>query len=249
VVASGLIEEEHKWLATGPIVGLAFPDIVSEEGVRSVIREMRMGTSRSLPGPRGGTWWSANHRLGCWLSSLERGLAARGPVSGASRATGQSGDDAARDIAGKYLEALACTLRDDREAFGLRGAMLDAGGRLVGALESLRASGPEWLPPVRGDLEERETAFLQTFVYNVAGAGGLITDAAIRQAATACGEQLLIFDGPIRQVISNGESGRGPYISGELFCLVFKLFFKEGRCQPVEATSLSISANTSAGVL
>ena len=98
----------------------------------------------------------------------------------------------ARDIARQYLDALAGTLRDDPDAFGLRKAMLGAGGRLVGILDSLRSGSADWFPPAGDEEEDRLATFLGRFVENVAGTSGLIADAAIREAAVTCGEELLV---------------------------------------------------------
>jgi hypothetical protein len=136
-------------------------------------------------------------------------------------------EKAAQDIAGQYLDALAGTLRDDPDAFGLRDAMLNAGGRLVGTLDSLCVGGAEWFPSAGGDAGDREAAFLGKLVADVAGPGGLIADAAIRRAAAACGEELLSAPGPVRDAVMDGKAASGPAISGELFCLVFRLFFKD----------------------
>jgi hypothetical protein len=133
----------------------------------------------------------------------------------------------ARDIARQYLDALAGTLRDDPDAFRLREAMLGAGGRLVGILDSLRSGSADWFPPAGDEEEDRLATFLGRFVENVAGTSGLIADVAIREAAVTCGEELLDAPGPVRDAVRDGKAVSGPALSDELFCLVFRLFFKD----------------------
>jgi hypothetical protein len=185
-----------------------------------------VGTSKRLAGPRGGEWRSANQHLGSWVADLERkASASEGGKPSSSPA--QDDEENAREIAARYLNALAGTLRDDADAFGLRTAMLNAGGRLVGTLDSLRTGRTEWFPGAGDDPDGRVAEFLGRFVADVAGTGGLIADDAIRRAAATCGEAIVSFPGPVRDAVLGGSAASPVTLSGELFCLVFRLFFKE----------------------
>jgi hypothetical protein len=136
-------------------------------------------------------------------------------------------DEKAREIAGQYLDALADEMRNDPDAFGLHEAIQSAGDRLVATLESLQNRCAEWFPPPGEDVHDREIAFLEAFVQEVAGEGTLMTDTAIRQAALTCGKALLGAQGPVRDVIQDGTVANGSLLTGELFCLIFELFFKD----------------------
>lgn len=185
-----------------------------------------MGTSRKLPGPPGGEWRTANQRLGLWVSRLERSNS--GPdARRCSPDDTQKDEKFAQDIATLYLAALARTLQDDPAAFGLREKMVNAGNRLVDILDALRASEADWSPPLGDDAEDRAADFLQRFVETVAGTDCLITDAAIRESAATCGEELLSAPGSLRDAVQDGKAVSGPAISSELFCLVFRIFFKD----------------------
>jgi hypothetical protein len=175
---------------------------------------------------RGNDLRTANQGLGSWVPSLERRASAP-EGERVSSSPAQKDEMTARDVAGKYLDALAGTLRDDPDAFWLREAMLDAGRRLVGLLGSLRSGSADWLPLAGDDEGDRVAAFLGRFVQDIAGTGGLIADAAIREAAAACGEEILDAPGPVQDAVKEGKAVTGSVISGELFCLVFRLFFKD----------------------
>jgi hypothetical protein len=190
-----------------------------------------MGTSRKYPGPRGGRWTEANQRLGIWVSNLDRkaAMTAGGAADGSGETEGlaRKNDQTARELADRYRAALAAELDGDTAAFGLREALLTAGSRLVDTLESLRSGVPGWLDGGEDSAQAREDAFVRGFVGQVAGSGGLVSDAVVRQAAVACAQALLDTPGPLQDVIRLGKHIEGGGISGELFCLVFQLFFKD----------------------
>ncbi len=190
-----------------------------------------MGTSRKYPGPRGGCWTAANNRLGRWVSTLDQDAA--GTAGGGARvrdtAEGLSRKDneTAREIADRYRAALAAELSGDPAAFGLRDALQTAGTRLVDTLESLRTGTAGWFPYREEPTQAREDAFIRGFADQVAGSGGLVTDAVVRQAAVACAQELLKAPGPLQEAVRDGRPIQGTGITGELFCLVFQLFFKD----------------------
>ena len=64
---------------------------------------------------------------------------------------------------------------------GLREALLTAGSRLVDTLESLRSGVPGWLDGGEDSAQAREDAFVRGFAGQVAGSGGLVSDAVVRQ--------------------------------------------------------------------
>ena len=53
------------------------------------------------------------------------------------------------------------------------------------------------------------------------------SDAVVRQAAVACAQVLLNAPGPLQEAVRDGKPIQGTGITGELFCLVFQLFFKD----------------------
>jgi hypothetical protein len=136
-------------------------------------------------------------------------------------------DETARELADQYRAALAAELDGDPAAFGLRDALRTAGTRLVDTLESLRAGIPGWADGDEDSAQAREDGFIRGFAGQVAGSGGLVSDAVVRQAAVACAQALLDAPGPLRDVVRLGKPIEGTGISGELFCLVFQLFFKD----------------------
>jgi hypothetical protein len=190
-----------------------------------------MGTSTKYPGPRGGRWKAANLRLGCWVGSIERSAAREaggdGHGSGPTEKLIWKVDDKARELADQYRGALAATLSDDPAAFGLRNALRSGGNRLVDTLESLRTGTAGWCSGQEDSVHAREEAFVRGFVEQVAGSGSLVVDAVIRQAAVSCAQELLDAPGPLREAVRDGTTVQGARISGELFCLVFQLFFKD----------------------
>jgi hypothetical protein len=197
-----------------------------------------MGTSRKYPGPRGGRWTAANNRLGRWVSTLDQNAtaAAGGSVRGRGAAEDLTRETskAAREIADHYRAALAAELSEDPAAFGLRGTLQMAGVRLVDTLESLRAGDARWLSCEEESPEAREDAFIRGFAGQVAGSGGLVTDAVVRQAAVTCAQELLKVPGPVQEAIRSGKPIQGTGIAGDLFCLVFQLFFKDALARFIE---------------
>jgi hypothetical protein len=184
-----------------------------------------VGTSSNLPGPRGGVWTGPNQQLGRLLGDLGREAEAQGDGS-ASSLPAEKIALKTEDIARRYLESLGQTLSDEPDAFGIREAMIDAGRRLVDALDSLHA-GLARSPIAGGDPEDQASSFMRTLVAQVAGKGALTTDAVIRKAVATCADNLLSAPGPLQDAILNGQVTKGSLISGELFCVVYKLFFKE----------------------
>jgi hypothetical protein len=133
----------------------------------------------------------------------------------------------ARELADRYRMALAAELSEDPTAFGVRDSFQAAGTRLVDTLGSLQTGTAGWLA-LGGDSEQaRREAFIRSFTGQVAGPGGLVIDAVVRQAAAACAQELLNVQGPLQEAITEGKPIQGSGISGELFCLVFQLFFKD----------------------
>lgn len=185
-----------------------------------------MGTSSNLPGPRGGAWTVPHRQLTRWLRAVE-----------CETADQENGDPSSlspekinlktQDIARRYLGSLEQTLRNEPDAFGIREAMIDAGGRMVNTLEALRTGRSEWYPLAGGDPADLESSFMQMLVREVAGTGGLAADIVLRRPAAACADELVSAPGPLRDAVLGGQLVKGPFISGELFCLVFKMFFKE----------------------
>jgi hypothetical protein len=163
--------------------------------------------------------------------NLERkaAMTAGGAADGSGEAEGlaRKSDQTARELADRYRAALAAELDGDPAAFGLREALLTAGSRLVDTLESLRSGVPGWLDGGEDSAQAREDAFVRGFAGQVAGSGGLVSDAVVRQAAVACAQALLNTPGPLQDAIRLGKPIEGTGISGELFCLVFQLFFKD----------------------
>jgi hypothetical protein len=139
----------------------------------------------------------------------------------------QESNETARQIADRYRAALAAELDHDPAAFGLRDTLQTAGTRLVDTLESLRTGTAGWFSYKEESPQAREDAFISSFTRQVAGSGGLVTDAVVRQAAVACGQELLKTSGPLQEIVRDGKPIQGTAISGELFCLIFQLFFKD----------------------
>jgi hypothetical protein len=148
---------------------------------------------------------------------------ANAPAEELSRKTNEK----ARDLADRYRAALAAELRGDPAAFGLRDALRTAGTRLVDTLESLRTGTAGWFSCEEESAQAREDEFIRGFADQVAGSGGLVTDAVVRQAAVACAQALLDTPGPLQEAVRDGKPIQGAGITGELFCLVFQLFFKD----------------------
>jgi hypothetical protein len=194
-----------------------------------------MGTSSKYPGPRGGQWTEANLRLGIWVSNIERKTAmtvgSAADRSGDAEGVTRKSDQTARELADRYRAALAAELVGDPAAFGLRDALRTAGSRLVDTLESLRAGEPGWLNAEEKSAQAREDAFVRGFASQVAGSGGLVCDAAVRRAAVASAQAILKTPGPLQDAIRLGKPIEGAWISDELFCLVFQLFFKDALAQ------------------
>jgi len=190
-----------------------------------------MGTSRKYPGPRGGAWTAANYRLGHWVSNLDRKAAAAGSNGARARDTleelSQESNEKACELADRYRAALAAELAGDPTAFELRDALRTGGTRLVETLESLRTGTAGWFSCAEESPQAREDAFISAFADHVAGSGGLVTDAVVRQAAVACAQKLLNTPGPLQEAIRDGKPIQGTGITGDLFCLVFQLFFKD----------------------
>ncbi|MEK8109775.1 hypothetical protein NKG94_45655 [Micromonospora sp. M12] len=86
-----------------------------------------MGTSTRLPGPKNGSWTAAKGRLGNWTPDAT------------SRRDQLLGHDHQRAevIAAQYQRALRDALNADPEAFGIRAAAEQAGGRLIELLDGL----------------------------------------------------------------------------------------------------------------
>jgi len=190
-----------------------------------------MGTSRKYPGPRGGAWTAANSRLGHWVSNLDQKAAAAASNGAHARDAveelSQGSNEKARELADRYRAALAAELAGDPAAFGLRDALRTGGTRLVETLESLRTGTAGWFSCAEESPQAREDAFIRAFADHIAGSGGLVTDAVVRQAAVACAQKLLDTPGPLEEAVRDGDPIRGTGITGELFCLVFQLFFKD----------------------
>jgi len=197
-----------------------------------------MGTSRNYPGPRGGQWTAANSRLGIWVWNLDRKAptlaGGDAHASAAAEELSQKTDEKARDLADRYRAALAAELGGDPAAFGLRDGLRAAGTRLVDTLESLRTGTAGWFCCEEESAREREDAFVRGFAGQVAGSGGLVTDTVVRQAAVACAQVLLKEPGLLQGAIRNGKPIQGTGITGELFCLVFQLFFKDALARFIE---------------
>jgi hypothetical protein len=183
-----------------------------------------VGTSSNLPGPRGGVWTGPNQQLGMWMGDLEVAAQGNGDPSSFSA---EKIILKTQDIARRYLGSLDQTLGDEPDAFGIREAMIDAGGRLVDTLDALHTGHADWSPVAGSDPEDQAFSFMKMLVTEVAGRGGLTTDAVIRKAAAICADELLSAPGPLQDSILSGQLTNGSFISGELFCMVYKLFFKE----------------------
>jgi hypothetical protein len=171
-----------------------------------------VGTSRALRGPRSSAW-------------------SRAATIGRKCSEAASGEpDAFSDISGLVeagRAALTEDLRADSEQFGLMSAMFVAGDRLVNVLEHLLCDGLSVLLPTDAepDMDTLDLIYVQ-FVEQVAGHGNLVTDSAVRRAAARCADVLTAPDGPVAAAVQRGEAG-GQRISGELFCLLYDLFFGE----------------------
>jgi hypothetical protein len=147
--------------------------------------------------------------------------------SGADDDPTQKSNATAPELADLYRAALAAELSDDPAAFGLRDALWTAGTRLVDTLESLRAGSAGWFSCDEDPLQAREDAFVRGFAAQVAGSGGLVTDTVVRQAAVACAQELLNTPSALQKAVREGIPIQGTSIPGDLFCLVFQLFFKD----------------------
>jgi len=190
-----------------------------------------MGTSTKYPGPRGGQWKAANQRLGAWVSSIDRSAArsadGNGKVSVSIERLIQESDERAQELADQYRAALTAVVGDDPSAFGLRDRLRAGGDRLVDTLDSLLAGTAGWFSGKEDSAQVREEAFIRGFADQVAGPGGLVADTMVRQAAVACARELLDESGPLQEAVTEGKPLLGARISGDLFCLVFQLFFRD----------------------
>lgn len=168
-----------------------------------------MGTSTRLPGPKNGSWTAAKGRLGTWTPDAT------------SRPDQLLGHDQQRAeaIAAQYQRALRDALNADPEAFGIRAAAEQAGGRLIELLDALGRADPPWVRDLaaQGDADE----FVRRFVGQVGGDGQLVVDAAIRRAARRVVEHLVTQEGPL------ADPGRPRPVTGELFCALYRAFFGE----------------------
>jgi hypothetical protein len=185
-----------------------------------------VGTSTNLPGPRSGAWTVPHQQLTRWLVDLE-GETADPKNADARSFVSEKIIPKTQDIARRYLDALSQTLRDKPNAFGIRESMIDAGGRLIDTLDELRSGRLERPPAVSSDPQEQASSFIQMMVAEIAGTGNLTMDAVIRNAAIICADELLRTPGSPGGSDLGGQSVTGLPISDELFCIVFKIFFKE----------------------
>ncbi|MFI6346052.1 hypothetical protein [Streptomyces sp. NPDC050560] len=94
------------------------------------------------------------------------------------------------------------SVREDRTAFGLYDAMCAAARRLTAETAGLA----------------REPDFTARFTVSVGGTGGTVTDAAVRRAAATSARC-------VHEERAKAPTGAG--ITGELFCLLYKLFFAD----------------------
>jgi Rod binding domain-containing protein len=181
-----------------------------------------MGTSSKYPGPRGGSWKGANQQLGRWVSSLGRQPTASAvsgpPANRATEVAVQKSNDKARELADLYRAALASELSANPAAFGLRDALLTAGTKLVGTLESLPSGTAFWFCCDENSAQACADAFTQGFAEQIAGSGGLVADAVVRQAAVACAQELLNAQGPLQEAVRQGVAIPGAGLAGDLFC-------------------------------
>jgi hypothetical protein len=195
--------------------------------------ERLLGTSKSLPGPRGGPWRSANYSLSRWLKGMDSSSSTSscdGELANREHSPdwGDADDMKAQDIAARFLAALTDALKTDRDAFGLRDSLLGAGSKLVATTESLRTGTAGWFPETTGDAEDRQALFLEAFSRQVAGTGGLVADAVMRRAVTdAVADSLLVMRSPLIDLLEGGKMIDGVPLSDDLFCLLFELFFKQ----------------------
>ena len=124
-------------------------------------------------------------------------------------------------------------MREDQSAFGLVDAATEAGYRLADAMAALADDGS-------GGLKD-EDDFLARFTDEVGGAGGTVTDAAIRRAATDTAERFLK-----RQNAENGGGEvAGGGLAGDLLCLLYQWFFADivgGFLQSVIAEKIKLMA-------
>jgi hypothetical protein len=131
-------------------------------------------------------------------------------------------------VARACLDALAATLLEDGEAFGLREAVRGAGARLIDALEALGDEGVTSFGPLVGDtVEERRDVFAARLVDAVAGEGATIADAAVRRAAAGPAIERLLRHGDVYRAIETPRPGSELSIPDELFCAVYELFFAD----------------------
>jgi hypothetical protein len=115
-------------------------------------------------------------------------------------------------------------LASEPEKFGLRSAMLAAGGRLVDTLDGLLRDGLDAILPSDAVPSDDLEAAYRVFVDKIADDGNLITDTAVRRAAARCAERLLDPAGPVGAAARRGHTGPGT-VTGELFCEIYALFF------------------------
>jgi hypothetical protein len=177
-----------------------------------------MGTSTALPGPNGGPWTSAKKQLTKWKPTTTSEATSDGEISPAQ-------EEWAERTAEGYRTALADSLRNDPEFSNLRPTAVLAGGRLVQALGELLDGRSPLVDPSGASAKAREDRFVARFVGEVAGNGGLISDAVARRTARRTAEQLLDDGSPVGAALRAG--GGDVRITGELFCTVYRLFFGE----------------------
>lgn len=187
-----------------------------------------MGTSTRWPGPKGGAWIAPNRRLG----ELDRQASESTRNENNPKTEDQcavndqsTAEIQAAIIAKQCWEALAQTLCDDPDAYGLRDAALATGGRLVRVLAELVSTGPTALGPLSGDTPDaRLVTFVQRFTDRVVGAGSSPVYAAARRAAVDCTDKIL-QDPRIHSAVTEGDPASKLRLSGDLLCLIYRLFF------------------------
>lgn len=173
---------------------------------------------------------SRQSALGSWVSSIDRSARAAADTGGGLVSSGaliEGSNEKAQELAKEYRAALAAVVSQDPSAFGLRDRLLTSGSQLVDTLETIRVGTADWFPVEAGSPEDRQAAFVRAFAQHVAGSGGLVADAAIRKAAVACAQELLNGSAQLQQAIRSGERIPRAGFPGELFCLIFQLFFKK----------------------
>ena len=168
-----------------------------------------MGTSSKLPGPRGGGWSGAVQKARAWARD--------GLTEDDAEHTGAPGREAAR----AYLRALARTLREAPDAFGLRAALLSAGERLITVWERLQEA-----PATTRTTQERNSDFAARFVDAVAGEGSTVATAAVRRATAGPLLDRLI-DGLSEQAAGESPPGTKAPLPDDLFCEIYGLLFSD----------------------